>query len=141
MEPQGTTEHSTRTRFIRRASRTRSRFNGSISILSFVERFTPTRDPFCVTQEATTANHVGVFSLGLLWRGSCMVFLRRTLLYRAGTERHGNAKTKRCFAALAQTLNAYCFVRFDSFAAFKPYSTPRVVSTAAVSGRTGEMCG
>ena len=32
-EPQGTPDHSNRTRFIRRASRTRTRFNRSISIL------------------------------------------------------------------------------------------------------------
>ena len=48
-----------------------------------------------------------------------MTFLCRSALYRAGTDRHGNAKTKRCFAARAQTLNARCFVRFASFAAFK----------------------
>ena len=54
-----------------------------------------------------------------------MLFLYRPVLYRAGTEQHGNAKTTltrvRCFAARAgaQTVKAHCFVRFASFAAFK----------------------
>ena len=50
---------------------------------------------------------------------------------------------KRRFAARAQTLNAHCFVLFASFAALKNkcHSIPRGGSTAAVSGRTGEMCG
>jgi hypothetical protein len=34
-----------------------------------------------------------------------------------------SAKTKRRFAARAQTLNAHCFVRFASFAAFKKRPT------------------
>ena len=48
-----------------------------------------------------------------------MLFLWLPVLYRAGTGWHGIAKTKRRFAARAQTLNAHCFVRFASFAAFK----------------------
>ena len=48
-----------------------------------------------------------------------MVFLCGPVLYRAGTKRHGNAQTKRCFAARAQTLNAHCLVQFASFAAVK----------------------
>jgi hypothetical protein len=40
-------------------------------------------------------------------------------LYRAGAGWYRSAKTKRRFAARAQTLNAHCFVRFASFAAFK----------------------
>ena len=71
-----------------------------------------------------------------------MLFLLGSILYRAGTEWHGNAIKKRRFAAWAQTLNAHCSVRFASFAALtKGYSIPRGESTAVVSGRTGEMCG
>jgi hypothetical protein len=44
-------------------------------------------------------------------------------LYRAGAGWHEHAKTKRRFAARAQTLNAHCFVRFASFAAFKKRPT------------------
>ena len=47
-----------------------------------------------------------------------MLFLCRSALYRAGAGWHGNAGGKRRFAARAQTLNAHCFVRFASFAAF-----------------------
>ena len=36
-----------------------------------------------------------------------------------GTGWHASTKTKRHFAAQAQTLNAHCFVRFASFAAVK----------------------
>ena len=59
------------------------------------------------------------FSSGLLWRGSCMLFLWPPVLYRAGAGWYRSAKTKRRFAARAQTLNAHCFVRFASFAAFR----------------------
>ena len=52
-----------------------------------------------------------------------MLFLCGSVLYRAGAGWHGNAKTKRRFAARAQTLNAHCFVRFASFAAFKKRPT------------------
>ena len=49
-----------------------------------------------------------------------MLFMCRSALYRAGTGWHGNEKKeKRRFAPRAQTLNAHCFVRFASFAAFK----------------------
>ena len=48
-----------------------------------------------------------------------MLFLCRLELYRAGAGWYRSAKTKRRFAARAQTLNAHCFVRFASFAAFK----------------------
>jgi len=44
-------------------------------------------------------------------------------LYRAGAGWYRSAKTKRRFAARAQTLNAHCFVRFASFAAFKKKDT------------------
>ena len=80
---------------------------------------THTRDQFCLTREATTANHVDCFSSGLLCRGSCMLFLLGSVLHRAGAGWHGNAIKKRRFASRAQTLNAHCFVRFASFAAFK----------------------
>ena len=48
-----------------------------------------------------------------------MIFLWCLVLYRAGAGWYRSAKTKRRFAARAQTLNAHCFVRFASFAAFK----------------------
>ena len=48
-----------------------------------------------------------------------MLFSWCLVLYRAGAGWHRSAKTKRRFAARAQTLNAHCFVRFASFAAFK----------------------
>ena len=48
-----------------------------------------------------------------------MLFLCGSVLYRAGAGWYRSAKTKRRFAARAQTLNAHCFVRFASFAAFK----------------------
>ena len=72
-----------------------------------------------------------------------MSFLWGEVLYWAGAGWHGNDKTKRCFAARAQTLNARYFVRFASFAAFNKtdYSIPCGGSTAAIPGRTGEMCG
>ena len=47
-----------------------------------------------------------------------MLFLCGSVLYRAGAGWYRSAKTKRRFAARAQTLNAHCFVRFASFAAF-----------------------
>ena len=53
-----------------------------------------------------------------------MLFLWCLVLYRAGAGWYRSAKTKRRFAARAQTLNAHCFVRFASFAAFK--KTPTV---------------
>ena len=52
-----------------------------------------------------------------------MLFLWGSVLYRAGAEWYRSAKTKRRFAARAQTLNAHCFVRFASFAAFKKKPT------------------
>jgi hypothetical protein len=52
-----------------------------------------------------------------------MLFLWGPVLYRAAAGWHRSAKTKRCFAARAQTLNAHCFVRFASFAAFKKWVT------------------
>jgi hypothetical protein len=52
-----------------------------------------------------------------------MLFPWGSVLYRAGTDRHGNAETKRCFAARAQTLNAHYVVKFASFAAFKKKPT------------------
>jgi hypothetical protein len=48
-----------------------------------------------------------------------MLFLWCLVLYRAGAGWYRSAKTKRRFAARAQTLNAHCFVRFAYFAAFK----------------------
>ena len=63
------------------------------------------------------------FSSGLLSRGSSMLFLCGSVLYRAGAGWYGSAKTKRRFAARAQTLNAHCFVRFASFAALKKRDT------------------
>ena len=48
-----------------------------------------------------------------------MLFLWGLVLYRAGAGWNGSAITKRRFAARAQTLNAHCFVRFASFAAFE----------------------
>ena len=74
----------------------------------------PTRDQFCLTREATTANHVNVFSSGLLWRGSCMLFLCRSALYRAGSGWHGNAVKKTAFRRACpnferQLLRAICF--------------------------------
>ena len=52
-----------------------------------------------------------------------MLFLWCLVLYRAGAGWYRSAKTKRRFAARAQTLNAHCFVRFGSFAAFKKKPT------------------
>ena len=52
-----------------------------------------------------------------------MLFLCGSVLYRAGAGWYRSAKTKRRFAARAQTLNAHCFVRFASFAAFKKRPT------------------
>ena len=72
-------------------------------------------------------------SSGLLCRGSCMIFLLGSVFYRAGAGRHGNAIKKRRFAARAQTLNAHCFVRFSSFAAFKKglqYTARRINSSS-----------
>ena len=48
-----------------------------------------------------------------------MLFLWGPVLYRAGTGWRGNAIKKTVFCRAAQTLNAHCFVRFASFAAFK----------------------
>ena len=52
-----------------------------------------------------------------------MLFLWPPVLYRAGAGWYRSAKTKMRFAARAQTLNAHCFVRFASFAAFKTRDT------------------
>ena len=43
-----------------------------------------------------------------------MLLLWGSVLYRAGTGWHGNAKAR------AQTLNAHCLVQFPFFAAQKP---------------------
>ena len=52
-----------------------------------------------------------------------MLFLWGPVLYRAGTGWRGNAIKKTAFCRAAQTLNAHCFVRFASFAAFKKRPT------------------
>ena len=72
----------------------------------------------------TTASHVDLPSSGLLWRGSFMLFLCGSALYRscAGAGWHGNATKKRRFASRARTLIAHCFVRFASVAALKKTS-------------------
>ena len=69
---------------------------------------------FCLTREATTANHFDFFSSGVLWRGPCMLILCGSALYRAGAGWHGNAVKKTAFRRACPNferplLRAICF--------------------------------
>jgi hypothetical protein len=72
-----------------------------------------------------------------------MLSLWGSVLYRAGAGWHGNAIKKTAFRLAGPNfkrplLRAICFFRGVKT---KSYSIPRGGSTAAVSGRTGEVCG
>ena len=72
-----------------------------------------------------------------------MFFLWGSALYREGTGWHGNAIKKTAFRLAGPNfecplLRAICFF---CGVKKKAYSIPRGGSTAAVSGRTGEVCG
>ena len=83
------------------------------------------------------------FFFGLLWRGSCMLFLCGSVLYRAGAGWHGNAVKKTAFRRACPNFERPLLRAICLFCGVlkKAYSIPRGGSTAAVSGRTGEMCG